>query len=541
MRFAYPGMRPWASPAQRSVVMAPSGMAASSQPLATRVGVRVLEDGGNAVDAAVAMVAVLSVVEPYSVGLGGDCFALCALDGGSRVVGLNGSGRAPAGARREELLAQGLDAIPTQHGAAVTVPGALAGWADLAATHGTIGLDTLLAPAIGYARGGFPVSEVIAGEWALQTKLLQGNQAAAQVYLPGGRSPRPGDRFSNPGLARSLELIAQEGPAALYGGELGQALAACVQKHGGWLSPEDLAAHQSQWVEPLMLDYRGWTVLELPPNGQGLTALEILSILEGYELAALEPGGADELHLLAEAIKVAFSDRNRYIADPAFQSAPVAELLSPQYAARCRGRISDSSALEPEAAAPPLTGSDTVYLAAGDAQGNAVSFISSIFTPFGTGLVAPGTGIPLHCRGCSFSLDPARANCLEPNKRPLHTIIPGLLMNQGRLAAAFGVMGGDMQPQGHAQVLMNIIDHGLNLQQALDAPRLRYLGGKTLFLEEGFGEGVAEELERRGHRIDWSEHPDNQVGGGQVVWRDQEQGVWLGASDRRKDGCALGF
>ncbi|MCF8034127.1 MAG: gamma-glutamyltransferase [Desulfarculaceae bacterium] len=540
MRFTYPGMRPWATPAQRSVVMAPRGMAASSQPLATRAGVRVLENGGNAVDAALAMVAVLSVVEPYSVGIGGDCFALCALDGGSRIVGLNGSGRASSSADREALVAAGHKKIPIRHGAAVTVPGAVAAWADLAQAHGTMGLDTLLAPAIDYAAHGFPVSEVIAGEWAAFREHLAADPSSARSYLLDGRPPRPGQMFVNPGLARSLKLIAERGPGALYEGELAEAIANTVQAAGGWLSQDDLAAHRSEWVDPIMLDYRGWTVLELPPNGQGLTALEILSILEGYELAALEPLGADKAHLVAEAIKIAFEDRNRYITDPAFSRAPVEKLLSPQYAARCRERIDPESTLPPGEAAPPL-GSDTVYLCAGDEQGNAVSLISSIYTQFGSGLVPTDTGILLHCRGISFSLDQAKANCLEPGKRPMHTIIPGMLLDQGRLAAAFGVMGGDMQPQGHAQVLINIIDHGLNLQQALDAPRLRCIEGKKVYLEEGFAEGVPAEMERRGHRIDWTGHPINQVGGGQIVWRDQEQGIWLGASDRRKDGCAMGY
>ncbi|MCB2228635.1 MAG: gamma-glutamyltransferase [Desulfarculaceae bacterium] len=540
MRFRYPGMRPWATPAQRSVVMAPRGMAASSQPLATRAGVRVLENGGNAVDAAVAMVAVLSVVEPYSVGIGGDCFALCALDGGSRIVGLNGSGRSAAGADPGQILSQGHHKIPTRHGAAVTTPGALAGWADLVAAHGTMGLDTLLAPAIGYAAQGFPVSEVIAGEWAAFRDHLAADPDSAAAYLVEGHPPQAGQMFVNPGLARTLKLIAEQGPEVFYQGELAEAMSACVQKAGGWLGVEDLAAHRSEWVEPIMLGYRGWTVLELPPNGQGITALEILSILEGYELAALEPSGADKAHLMAEAIKIAFEDRNRYVTDPAFARAPVEQLLSPQYAEQCRARIDPERALPLEGAAPPL-GSDTVYLCAGDEAGNAVSFISSIFTPFGSGLVPVDTGILLHCRGISFALDQAHANCLEPGKRPLHTIIPGMLLDQGRLAAAFGVMGGDMQPQGHAQLLVNLIDHGLNLQQALDAPRLRCMDRKGVYLEEGFAPEVAAELERRGHLLDWTDYTINQVGGGQIVWRDQEQGVWLGASDRRKDGMALGY
>lgn len=539
MDFAYPGMRPWNSPAQRSVVMAPQGMAASSHPLATRAGVRVLEDGGNAVDAAVAMVAVLTVVEPYSVAMGGDAFALLALEGGRRVEGLNASGRAPAAASIEAYQALGHQSVPTTGGLSVTVPGALAGWAEALARYGTKGLDTLLAPAIAYAEQGFPLSEVIAGEWAQAAGLLRRDPAAAAAYLIDGQAPRAGQVTTNPGLARTYRRIADEGPELFYQGELAEAIAACVRAHGGLMAPEDLAAHRNQWVEPLALNYRGHTVLELPPNGQGATALEILNILSGYDLAALEPGGAEYLHLLAEAIKIAFGDRDRYITDQAFAPAPVEQLLSPDYGAACRDMIRPGAVLEP-GAAPPLNG-DTVYLAVGDAQGNAASFISSIFTPFGSGLVVPDTGILLHCRGRSFSLDPAHANRLEPGKRPMHTIIPGMLMQDGLLAAAFGVMGGDMQPQGHAQFLVNLLEFGLDLQEAMDAPRLRYLGGKSMYLEEGISRRTAEAMEAWGHHVDQGPYPVNQVGGGQVVWRDQEQGVWLGASDRRKDGCAMGY
>ncbi|MBU1275539.1 MAG: gamma-glutamyltransferase [Proteobacteria bacterium] len=539
MRFSYPGRRPWNTPAQRSVVMAPQGMAASSHPLATRAGVRMLEDGGNAVDAAVAMVAVLSVVEPYSVAMGGDAFALLALEGGSKVVGLNASGRAPAAASIEAYRALGHQAVPLTGALSVTVPGALAGWAEALARYGTRGLDTVLAPAIAYAEGGFPLSEVIAGEWASAEGLLSRDPAAAAAYLVDGRAPRAGQVLTNPGLARTYRRIADQGPDLFYRGELAEAIAACVRDHAGLMTPEDLDAHRNQWVEPLTLGYRGHTVLELPPNGQGVTALEIFNILSGYDLAGLEPGGADYLHLLAEAIKIAFGDRDRYVTDHAFAPAPVDRLLSPAYGAACREMIRPGAALQPGAA--PTLGGDTVYLAVGDAQGNAASFISSIFTPFGSGLVVPDTGILLNCRGRSFSLDPGHANRLEPRKRPMHTIIPGLLMRNGRLAAAFGVMGGDMQPQGHAQFLVNLLDFGLNLQEAMAAPRLFYMGGRRMFLEDGISREAGDTMAAWGHQVDRGPYPVNQVGGGQVVWRDQEQGVWLGASDRRKDGCALGW
>lgn len=539
MRFKYPGMRPWSSPAQRSVFMAPQGMAASSHPLATRAGVRVLEDGGNAVDAAVAMVAVLTVVEPYSVAMGGDAFALLALEGGRKVTGLNASGRAPAAATIEAYQAKGLQTVPVTGALSVTVPGALSGWAEALERYGTMGLDTLLAPAIAYAQEGFPVSEVIAGEWAEAQGLLRRDPAAAATYLISGKAPRAGQVFKNPSLARTYRRVAEQGPELFYQGELAEAIAACVQAGGGLITPDDLAAHTNQWVEPLALDYRGYTVLELPPNGQGTTALEILNILSGYDLASLEPGGAEYLHLLGEAIKIAFGDRDRYITDQAFAPAPVEHLLSEAYGAACRELIRPGAVLSP-GAAPPLNG-DTVYLAVGDAQGNAASFISSIFTPFGSGLVVPDTGILLHCRGRSFSLDPAHANRLEGGKRPMHTIIPGMLMQGGLLAAAFGVMGGDMQPQGHAQFLVNLLDFGLGLQEAMDAPRLRYMGGRSMYLEEGISQGSAEAMAAWGHAVDQGPYPVNQVGGGQVVWRDQGQGAWLGASDRRKDGCAMGY
>ncbi len=538
MRFTYPGMRHWNTPAQRSVVMAPRGMAASSHPLATRTGVRVLEDGGNAVDAAVAMVAVLTVVEPHSVAAGGDAFALLSLEGGSKVVGLNASGRAPAAASVEAYQALGHQTVPTTGAFSVTVPGAVAGWAEALERYGTKGLDTLLQPAIDYAERGFPVSEVIAGEWAPAEELLRRDPAAAATYLINGKTPKPGQVFRNPDLGRTYRRIAELGPDYFYRGELAEAIAACVRAGGGLMAPEDLAAHLNQWVEPLTLEYRGRTVLELPPNGQGVTALEILNILSGYDLAALEPGGAEYLHRLGEAIKIAFGDRDRYVSDQLFSPVPVEGLLSEAHGAACRELIRPGVALAP-GAAPPL-GGETVYLAVGDEQGNAASFICSIFTSFGSGLVVPGTGLILHCRGRSFCLDPEHVNCLEGGKRPMHTIIPGMLLEEGRLAAAFGVMGGDMQPQGHAQFLVNLLDFGLNLQEALDAPRLRYMGGMGMYLEEGLSQAAADTLAAWGHQVDRGPYPVNQVGGGQVVWRDREQGMWLGASDRRKDGCALG-
>lgn len=541
MRFSYQQKREWSAAAQRSVLMAPRGMCASSQPLATHSGLKMLQRGGNAVDAAVAMVATLSVVEPYSVGIGGDCFALIYLAAQDKVVGLNSSGRAPAAANREWFAAQGLGAMPSEGILPVTVPGALMGWAQAVERYGRLGLADVFEDAIYYASRGFPVSEVIAGEWREKEKLLAATPSAAATYLIDGRAPRPGKVFRNPDLAAAYEQIVERGIGAFYGGELGERIAKYAGESGGLLALEDLAAHQADWVEPIGLDYRGWRVVELPPNGQGLVALEILNILAGYDLAKIERNGPEHLHLLTEAIKIAFADRDYYLTDPTFYDVPVKELLSADYGRRCRERIDPVRAMAPPSPGLGPRGSDTVYVAAGDQEGNSVSFISSIYMLFGSGMVVPGTGILLQNRGHSFSLDPAHPNCIAPKKRTRHTIIPGMLMKDGRFIMSFGVMGGDMQPQGHAQFISNLVDFGLNLQEAVDAPRLRRMQGKVVYLEDGIPEATARRLKEMGHEMDLTPTPFNKVGGGQAVYRDQEQGVWLGASDRRKDGCAMGY
>ncbi|MEJ5378430.1 MAG: gamma-glutamyltransferase [bacterium] len=541
MQFRYSNRRRWENAAQRSVVMGNRGMVASSQPLATQAGLRILLSGGNAVDAAVAMLATLSVVEPHSVGLGGDAFALIWWAKQRKLMGLNGSGRAPRKAHVEWFLKGGLEAIPPRGILPVTIPGALHAWHEALSRFGTMSLAQVLEEASYHARQGFPVTEVIAGEWANASQILEQDPEASKVFLPGGRPPKPGEIFANPKLADSLDLIARKGPGALYGGELGEAIVSCSQKRGGLLCLEDLAEHQSTWVEPVCTNYRGYTVWELPPNGQGIVALEMLNILEGYELSALEHNGPDHIHLLVEAKKAAFGDRDCWIADPEKQHVPVERLISKDHARHIRSRIlmERASAVGDE---PWLqNSSETVYVSAVDGQGNAASFISSIFMHFGSGVVAEDTGIILQNRGCAFRLDPAHPNVIAPGKRPLHTIIPAMLFKEGEFLMSFGVMGGDMQPQGHVQFLSNLIDFGMNLQEALDAPRVRHLGGMEVYLEDGISKHTALELEARGHQVLLVDPPVNEVGGGQAVYRDPTTRVLLGASDRRKDGCAMGY
>ena len=541
MRFSYTQKRELKSYAQRSVVMAPRGVVASSQPLASMAGCRVLGEGGNAVDAAVATLATLSVVEPHMVGLGGDAFALIYLAETDQMVGLNASGRAPAAATPEWFASRGMDSMPEAGILTVTVPGALMGWAQAVERYGRMDLERLFREAVYYAEEGFPVSEVIAGEWHQAEALLCRPQSAPGPFLPGGRAPRPGQVFRNPDLAGSLRLIAKQGIETFYGGELGRRIADFCRDQGGLLSLEDLAAHRVEWVEPITRDYRGFTVCELPPNGQGVTALEILNILEGYDLAGLGHNSPRHLHLLIEAVKLAFADRDHFISDPQFVSVPVERMLSPEYGRHCRSLIHPDRAMPPPppGAFPP--GSDTVYVATADAEGNAVSFISSLFNPFGSGMVVEGTGIMLQSRGRSFCLDPKRANCLQPGKRPFHTIIPAMLEQEGRFLMAFGVMGADMQPQGQVQFLCNLIDFGMNLQEAMDAPRVFRTQGSEVHFEEGIAPRTINRLLEMGHQLDPTPSPVNKAGGGQAVWRDHQEGCWLAASDRRKDGCAVGY
>lgn len=523
---------------QRSVVMSRAGMVAASQPLAALSGYRALARGGNAVDAAVAMLATLSVVEPHSVGIGGDAFALIYLSDEGRLLGLNGSGRAPLKATRRWFIERGFHQMPESGILSVTVPGALDAWNAALERCGRLGLAAALEDAILYAQEGFPVTEVISGEWRQVEPLLRADPAAACTYLVDGKAPRPGQVFRNPDLARTYERIQEAGGRIFYEGEVGEAIARESARREGLLERSDLEAHHARWVEPIHTCYRGYTVYELPPNGQGVTALQVLNIMEGFDLSATAHSSPGHLHPLIEALKIAFVDRDTWVADPDFEPLPLERLLSKAYAADCRRRIDSRRAAL--AALAEQEAADTVYVSAVDAQRNAASFISSIFMPFGSGVVVDGTGIVLQNRGRGFTLQSGHPNRLAPGKRPLHTIIPGMLFHKDRLRASFGVMGGDMQPQGHAQFLINLIDFDMNPQAAMDAPRVRYLPHNRILLEAGIPAATAAALADRGHEIVPDDDPVNPVGGGQAVLIEPEADVLLGASDRRKDGLALG-
>jgi gamma-glutamyltranspeptidase/glutathione hydrolase len=517
------------------------GMVASSQNLATLSGHRMLLKGGNAIDAAVATVATLSVVEPHSVGLGGDAFALIYLARDKRLVGMNGSGRAPYNASIKWFTDRGINVIPERSILAATVPGALHGWVQALNRYGTLKLEEVFEDAVHYAENGFPVTEVIAGEWQNVEPVLLASESASKTYLINGRALRAGQVFRNPGLADTYKKIIRDGVDAFYRGDIRDAIVRCSDRNNGLLSSKDFEDHETTWVEPISTNYRGYTVYELPPNGQGIAALEMLNVLEGYDIAHLKHNSPEYLHLLMEAKKAAFSDRDFYITDPAFEKIPVDGLLSKEYAREVRNRNEKDKAKPPPFPSSYQRKADTVYLTAVDKDRNAVSFISSIFLAFGSAVVVEGTGISLHNRGKSFSLDPRHANRLEPHKRPMHTIIPGMLFKDDQFLMAFGVMGADMQPQGHVQFLVNLIDFNMNLQEAMDAPRARHLEGMKIYLEEGISNDTAKALEEKGHDIIHEAPAVNQVGGGQAIYLDRDQDVLLGASDRRKDGCALGF
>ncbi|HEX7296558.1 MAG TPA: gamma-glutamyltransferase, partial [Pyrinomonadaceae bacterium] len=446
----------------RSVVRAQHGMVASSQPLASQVGLDVLKRGGNAVDAAIAMAAMLNVTEPMMTGVGGDAFAIVYWSRTKELKGLNASGRAPRALTREYFSKKNLKSIPNAGMEAVTVPGAFDGWVTLVDKYGTMKLEDLLAPAIMYAENGFPVMEKAAEDWQAEVRKLKRNPAATANYLiDGARAPRAGEMFRQPNLARTLRTLASGGRDAFYKGDIARAIVDYCKKNHGFISMEDLAATKSDWVDLISTNYRGYTVYEIPPNGQGLTALLALNILEGFDLSALSAQPARYYHTMIEAMKIAFADRNRYIADPDVAKIPLAELLSKSYAAKRRTLINPDKALDSPPPGDINLGSDTTYLSVIDKDGNAVSFINSLFDAFGSGVVAGDTGIVLQNRGTAFSLDPDHPNRLEPGKRPFHTIIPAMVFKDGQLWMSFGVMGGAIQPQGHVQVLVNLIDLGM--------------------------------------------------------------------------------
>lgn len=550
-----PGRR-W--PATRSEVIARRGMAATSQPLATQIAIDTLKSGGSAVDAAIAANAALGLMEPTGCGVGGDLFAIVWDADARRLHGLNASGRAPAGATPALFASRGLREIPALGPLSVSVPGCVDGWFALHARFGKLPMAEVLAPTIGCAREGFPVSEVIAAHWAQGFENRRNAPGFTDTFLVDGRPPQVGEIWRNPALADSLETIAHEGRDAFYAGEIAGKIDAFCHAVDCPLRAEDLAAHTSEWVEPVSTNYRAYDVWELPPNGQGIAALQMLNLLEGFDLGALKHNSAAYLHLLIEAKKLAFEDRARFYADPAFVDADVARLISKGYAEERRALIQRDRAA---ATYPPgaidwafvdrkLGSGDTVYLTIADAAGNMVSLIQSNYMGFGSGLCPPGLGFGLQNRGCLFALDPAHPNVLAPGKRPFHTIIPAFVTCGGAPWLSFGVMGGDMQPQAHVQVLCNVIDFGMNLQEAGDAARWHHAGssnprggaamsdGGSVALESGITEEVRRKLAARGHVL---ENRPGVFGGYQAIGCDAGGAVYYGASESRKDGHAAGF
>jgi gamma-glutamyltranspeptidase/glutathione hydrolase len=530
----------------RSPVLARNGVVAASQPLAAQAGLRILQDGGNAVDAAVAAAAVLNVVEPMMTGVGGDVFALVYLAAEGTLLGLNGSGRAPSGATTDFFARRGITRMPGGGIHSATVPGTVDGWDQLLRRAGTLTFAEVLQPAITYAEQGYPVSEIIASQWDDSASALTGDADAVRTWLPGGRAPRSGAAFACPALGCTLRLLAEEGRDAFYQGAIARAIVAKSEALGGLFTLDDLAAHTSTWVEPLHTSYRGYEVYELPPNTQGVAALEMLNVLEGYDLAALGPQSAEYWHLLIEAKKLAYADLDAHLADPEFAPMLIDALLSKEYATQQRSRIDPervagrvATGMGADVPRPRPGAGDTVYLAAADRRGNLVSFINSLYGLFGSGVGVGDTGILLHNRGALFSLDPAHPNHVEPHKRPYHTLVPAFAMRDGRPWLAFGVMGGDMQPQGHVQVLVNLIDFGMNAQAAGDVARCHHFQAPNVVaVEAGFAPDVLQNLTARGHRL---ARAPGVYGGYQAIQVDPASGAYAAASDPRKDGQAVGY
>ena len=514
-------------------------MIATSQTLASAAGLKVLQSGGNAIDAAVTAAAVLAVIEPSMNGIGGDLLALVYDVKSKQVHGLDSTGRSASAATPAEYAKRGLTEMPLRGPLVVDVPGVVEGWHQLLTRFGTIDLGAALAPAIGFAHDGFPVAELMASEWRNNEPLLAADPATAATFLPRGASPRLGEIFANPRLARSLETIAKNGRDAFYTGSIAAAIVSDLQSRGGLLELGDFADHLADWVEPIATSYRGVEVLEMPPSTQGFVALEMLNIMEGYDVRSLGHNSADYLHVISEAKRIAFADRAAFLADrDHMPKGALQRLISKDYAASRRRDISMSKAAARYS--PDFAGvdrGDTIYLAAADADGNLVSFIQSLFNSFGAGFVAGDTGITLHNRGAGFTLQAGHPNEIGPHKRPLHTLVPAMLAKNGRPAMAFGVMGGDNQAQAHAQVVANIVDFGMHVQEAGDAARVRHLGD-ALAVESGIGEDVRRALAAKGHVV---VDGRGAMGGYQAIVIDADTGVLLGGSDLRKDGLAIGW
>ncbi|HHV65321.1 MAG TPA: gamma-glutamyltransferase [Peptococcaceae bacterium] len=527
-------------PSRRPTVYAKNGMVATSQPLAAQAGMEILKKGGNAIDAAIATAACLTVVEPTSNGIGGDAFALVWSEANSRLYGLNASGPAPKKLSGEDLLQKGYKEVPLQGWEAVTVPGAPAAWAALSERFGRLPLTTVLRPAITYAEQGFPVSPVVSLAWQKAyehySQTLKGEQYKHwfDTFAPGGRAPLSGEIWSSPAMANTLQEIAESKASSFYRGNLAEKIDSFSRQFNGYLRKEDLEQYKPEWVQPISINYRGYDVWEIPPNGHGLVALLALNILKGFDFPAKD--SLDTYHKQIESMKLAFADGLHYIAEPSAMRVEVKDLLSDAYAEERRRLIIDR-ALEPLPGTPPKGG--TVYLATADSDGNMVSMIQSNYTGFGSGLVVADTGISLHNRGNNFSLDPAHPNFLLPGKRPYHTIIPGFLTKDNQAVGPFGVMGAFMQPQGHVQVIMNTIDFGLNPQAALDAPRWMWVKGKNIKIEQNFPAHLAHGLAAKGHEIKVS-LDTSLFGRGQIIWRSPD-GVLMGGSEPRADGTVAAW
>jgi len=530
--------------ATRSEVIAQHGMACTSQPLATQVALDILKAGGNAIDAAIAANALLGLVEPTGNGVGGDLFAIVWDAETKQLYGLNASGRSPQSLSINYFRENGYEKIPAYGPLPVSVPGCVDGWFELNKRFGSMDMGQILKPAISYAREGFPLTELIAYYWAGNARSLSRFPNVKEVYMPGGKAPEKGEIFKNPYLASTLEALAEGGRDAFYKGEIAHTIDAFMKEQGGFLSYEDLASHTSEWVEPVSSSYRGYDVWELPPNGQGIAALQILNILEQYDIAAMGFGSSEYIHHFVEAKKLAFEDRAKYYADPAFNQLPVDELISKEYAAK-RAELINPKRASRNLDAGEMEHGNTIYMTVADSHGNMISLIQSNFRGLGSGMCPPGLGFILQDRGELFTLEEGHYNVYEPGKRPFHTIIPAFITKDGLPYMSYGVMGGSMQPQGHAQIVVNMIDFGMNIQEAGDAPRIRHDGssqptgtkmtdGGVVNLESGIPLESIRELMKRGSS-------NGGYGGYQAIMWDKENGVYYGASESRKDGHAAGY
>jgi gamma-glutamyltranspeptidase/glutathione hydrolase len=518
----------------RSPALASEAMAATSHPLATLAAVEMLRAGGTAADAAVSALAVLCVVEPAMTGIGGDCFCLVAKPD-KPIWGYNGSGRAPGALRIEALIEQGVKKIGPESIHSVTVPGAVEGWEAILKAHGRFGFDRVLAPAIHYAENGFPVAPRVAYDWENATEKLAADAGGKRHYLKDGKAPRVGDIVRLPALASTLKAIAERGARALYEGPIAEEIAATVKARGGFLRAEDLAAHRGNEQTPISTNYRGLDLVELPPNGQGMTALIMLNILEQFDMQALDPVGPERFHLALEAARMAYAVRDTHLADPDAMRISVDKLLDKTFAHSLAAKLDPSRRVAIPPA--PTPGSDTTYLTVVDRDRTAVSLINSLYHGFGTGIVTENSGVVLHSRGACFVMDPTHPNAIGPNKRPMHTIIPAMATRDGRCAVSFGVMGAAYQPMGHVQVMLNLVDYGMDVQAAIDMARTFFEGEESL-VERAMPAATVEGLRARGHNVSVVPSP---WGGGQAIQIDWDKGVLIGGSDHRKDGCALGY